>query len=190
MHHPTLGSGVTADYVMEMRGVLSTPYFLPSLEEFAKSPLVTDVVVGTAQSTRTYVMGPGDDVYTDVTLRVEAARSTKAGSLVTIRESGGTVTLDQVKSNFEGRLSEKEIKQQADTTVDIKIAGQPHTEAGDRVFFFVGGSASDPGGRFAAARMVDATGSGDYRWMGESFNPEWVSSLRLAQAQEAFGLKG
>ncbi len=188
--HSASEDAATADYVLEMEGVLSTPYFLPSLDEFAKSALVTDVVAGTVESTRTYVMGTGDDVYTDVALRVRSARSASPGSLVTIRESGGIVTLDQIKSNFEGRLTGEEIQRQADKTVDMKIAGQAHSQKGDRVLFFVGGRTTDPGGQFAVARMVDATGSGEYRWMGEAFNHDWISSLRMDQAQKSFALTG
>ena len=172
-----------------MDGALTVPYSLDNLDEFAKSSIISDVVVGTVIATKTYVVEPGAEVYTDVVIEVTSARTAEPGSRITIRENGGIVTLAQVKSVMEGRLSAEEIRKQADTTIDFSIKNQPHTQKGQSVLFFVGGQVSDPGGQYAAARMIDEKDDGQYSWMGEPFNDAWVRQFSSSQATSEFALK-
>lgn len=182
-------AGTKADHTVIIDGALTRAYGLPTIEDFARSSFISDVITGEVISTTSYVVDPGTEVFTDVTIKVTAARNAASGTAVTLRETGGVVRLGDVGSAFAGRMSAEELKARADDTVDFKIGHQPHTQPGEHVLVFVGGLPSDPGGRYIAARMVDEANRGRFTWMGEPFNDTWVPVLDRASAKVRFDLE-
>lgn len=177
------------DHVVELHASRVRQYFLPSVQEFAGSELITEVVIGTVVRTESLVVEPGTEVYTLVTLEVESSRSGGAGELLTVRENGGVVTLGEVAQEFEGRVDPKEIEDRADELVDYRFEGQANSEVGDQLLVFVGGTpGDDEGGQFSAARMK-LDGSDVFHWVGEPVNEEWVASMRKSESENEFGLR-
>lgn len=175
--------------VVQMDGTLAAPFFLPSVEEFARSSMITDVVTGTVIKTEPIVVEPGTEVYTQVTIEVESGQVAKSGDTLITRELGGVVTLGQVAKDFEAHLAPSKIEREADTLVDYRIDDQPHSMVGDKVLLFLGGQPTGDGGQFTAARMqLDSDQT--YQWVGEPANQDWAKTLDPASAAKLFGLRG
>lgn len=164
-----------------MDGARPRSFAAPSLEEFARTSLITDVVNGTIASTEVKVIEPGTQVYTYVTLKVARARSGASGTIVA-RELGGEVTLKQVMGDFEGKIDPDTLaKADPNSLVSYQMADTPLPKVGDHVVVFLGGDDSEEGGRFIAARLVIG-GDGAFTWGGEAPNPAWSQGLSRAQA--------
>lgn len=168
-------------HVAMMQGSRVRFYGAPSLEEFARTEFISDVVAGTITRTEAKVVGEATDVYTLVTIMLDSARSGATGSMV-VRETGGVVKLKQVMGDFEGHVSPEVLgKEDPDSLISYQMADTPLPEVGAKVLVFVSGTDADPGGPFVAARLV-GDGSGSFRWPGEAPNPEWSQGVTQPEA--------
>lgn len=160
-------------------GALSAPYGAPTLDEFANSTFVVDVVLGTVRRAEPFVTTEATTVYTMAEVEVQAARAHSEGQVLSVRETGGVVRLQDVAKDFEARLSPDQLAQNADALVDYRLDGQEHSRVGDTVLVFVAGNSHD---LFAAARLklIDGT----FQWVGgEPPNPSWKKSLTDEEAR-------
>lgn len=162
-------------------GALAAPYSARSLGEFARSGFVTRIVKGTVANVQTVVTAD-TAVFTEVTIRVDNPGAGESEVLVT-RETGGVVTLGQVREDFEGRVPEEVLDAEADRLIEYAVAGgAPHSEVGQQVFAFLGGD-PNAGGYFTAASLVKAKDSA-FQWPGSRPNPAWETSVTAQTAQE------
>lgn len=152
-------------------------YGRPTVEDFVSSSFVTRVVEGDVTKVDTVVL-EDDDVYTVVTISSPPTDGEGSAEQVVTRESGGTVTLEQVREAYEAHVSDDELNKNADQKIVYEYEdAQPHSKLGQHVFVMLAGSPDDPGGYYTAAVMVQEQ-DGDYVWPESVMpNPQWEKSL-------------
>ena len=165
----------TAPTVM-MDGAKVAAYDAASPGAFAQTPLVTAVVTGTVTDVESVVYDDAD-VYTAVTIEVDSPEASEPRTIMT-RELGGTVPLGEVREDFEGRVPDAVLDAHADDPVTYVQTEEPvHSEVGQQVAVFLGGSPTDYGGYFSAATMI-LSPTGSYEWQqDEAPNAEWRETL-------------
>lgn len=161
--------------VAVLESSLRREYFLPDLTAFVKSDLVTSIVEGRVVETDTRVLEPGTEVVTFVTLEVAGGKGEKPHQIVT-RETGGTVTLEQVRAEFEGRVSEADLDRNANKVIEYRSEGWPVSQPGENVLVFLGGTQEDPGGFFTALKLLP-DGKGTFEWPEGAPNPSWDATF-------------
>ncbi|MGW1013729.1 hypothetical protein ACWD4X_27280 [Streptomyces termitum] len=170
-----------ADRTVRVEVDLNRSYGVPSLAAFARLARVDNVISGTVTATRPLVTPPADHVETVLTISVERQRKKGAPATAEVREQGGVVTVEQVRSSYEGKLGRELTAAELAETVAYRVNGVVPARVGDRVLVVVADDASvrKPGAYVVLARLVraDATGAGaasaPFTWPGEPPNPAW-----------------
>ena len=169
-----------------MDGARTSFFSRSSIEAFAQTEFVSRTVLGTVTDVESIVY-PDADVYTLVTIAVDGDVK-GAGQTIVTREPGGEVTLGEVRSDFEARVSADILDAHANDPITYQDIDNPrHSQVGQRVLVFLGGSPADPGGYFTAAEMVQ-NADGSFGWLqDEAPNPGWgvkFSTKKIMQLAE------
>ncbi|HWU33463.1 MAG TPA: hypothetical protein VN108_11345 [Marmoricola sp.] len=160
------------------QATLIKPYFLPTLEDFARDPFVTAVIEGDVTNAVTGVLDEQDSVGTTLTVDVVRGWGV-SGKTIEVTEYGGVLPLRKVRRSFEGKdwqqpLSEADL----DRPVEFRMEGFPPTHVGDHVLLLL--TTRQDGGYGLAAKLVRS--GWFYGWAeGEAPNARWAGSFLAGQ---------
>ncbi|MFD0318017.1 hypothetical protein [Streptomyces flavalbus] len=170
-----------ADHIVNAEAALTLDYEAPTFAEFARQPLTSNVISGTVTATRTVVTPPANIVETVLTVSVGRQRNPKGATTVEVREPGGIVTVEQVRSDFEDKLGRELTEEELAETADYRFNGVEHAKVGDRVLIVVADDpATDEKNSYTSrARLVPAgpAGSKKFTWPGKAMNPKWEDTV-------------
>ena len=180
-----------ADHVVHLEGALTRLYDVPSLTAFAGQRQVSNVIVGTVTKLEPLVTQPGNTVETLLLIDVASQREKGGPTQVEVREQGGVVPVEAVRSDFEGKIGRKLTSKELAQTVDYQFDGQPHAKVGDRVLVIVADDGSGEGRYVSLARLAATgsptsreLGSSSFSWPGERPNAKWQESVRATTLLE------
>lgn len=188
-HKATADRAGKADHTVHAEAALTRDYNVPTLAEFARQPLNSNVIRGTVTATRSVVTPPANIVETILTVSVERQRDGSAPTTAEVREPGGVVTVAQIRSDFESKLGRKLTEKELAQTADYRFNEIEHAKVGDLVLIVV---ADDPstekaGAYTSRARLVldgasiagktSGGTSGKFTWPGKPMNPKWESGV-------------
>ncbi|MFB6517879.1 hypothetical protein [Streptomyces sp. NPDC056401] len=188
-HKATTDRTGKADHTVHAEAALTRDYNVPTLAEFARQPLNSNVIRGTVTATRSVVTPPANIVETILTVSVERQRDGSAPTTAEVREPGGVVTVAQIRSDFESKLGRKLTDKELAQTADYRFNEIEHAKVGDLVLIVV---ADDPstekaGAYTSRARLAlegasiagktSGEGSGKFTWPGKPMNPKWESGV-------------
>ncbi|WP_415948200.1 hypothetical protein [Streptomyces sp. KLOTTS4A1] len=174
-----------ADHTVRLEAALTRQFDTPSLAAFAGQPGISNVISGTVTATRSVVTGPENTVETILTLSVERQRNPLAPKTVQVREQGGIVTVEQVRSDFEGKLGRQLTKKELAETVEYVFNGIEPASTGDRVLIVVADDTDTKGHYIGLARLKAAAGADaahkssgtEFGWPGKRPNSAWEKTV-------------
>lgn len=176
---PTAALSARPAVRIEGDGSLIAPYGADSLESFVQDKYVADVVTGEVVGARSVVLR-GNYVATLVTIRTDGSADDPSRTIVT-RESGGTVPMADVRSDFEGHVSADKLDAEKDQLVQY-VGMEPNSVVGQHVLIMLAKDIGD-GSLYSAATMVRKD-DGSYGWAGDAPNPQWETGIDAATADE------
>lgn len=167
-----------AKYQVTAEGSLIRQFSLPTLAEFVRDPYVSNVIVGTVEASRTIVLQPDNSVETVLTVAVEDSKVSTA-KMVTAREYGGVVSVEEVRDDFESKIGRKLAKKELSEKVEYHSEGVPRAQVGDRVLLAVADDGSGLADYTVLTRLESAASTAtrsaevSFEWPGEPPNPAW-----------------